>query len=671
MPDVREAHIFKMSHRHGSFGTTEGCAFHRGTQLIEHDLRSASGSQGFSLVEMVAALAIVAVLITAIASAAMMVRQAIPRPNDPLLAAMDASDALDAAAADVLSALYVLDRSATGLTLVVPDRTGDGEPDSIRYAWSGTPGDPLTRSLNGGEATPVVAQVQSFGIAYGTRVEAVTFKGPLVETPVQLVAGYDWFDGLAEEHIHDNKWWGQTFDPQLAATAAGWRIHGVAVQLKRDHNDPTQTRVRIEGVNGEGYPDGVVSNEASVPQLDLTDSFAWTTVNFAGPPLLSPTRAAALTLSTLGNNSARVRLRDWSANVPGGAWVRGQPGWNYKWGPRAMLFKIFATELFDGPPQTHTLTRVTSVTLSLQAGPNNDGPTLHRDIATLNQPDDLYNAWRTGFNADPTTLDANGDGEADWSLSTPWPSTGGGLWSPGSGTLSMQPVPMLYYPTRLDARFRDTGAGGDAATIDASLRLYPGNPQARLQLTLQLETDGTQTLTLLDHTAATTPRQLARRTGLSDGFHHVQALILPQLGSVRLTLDGEPVGAFAYANFPASSPPGVVLHGDAAEFDHIAIESGGTGSEMLNTPPDAVAASSRTSIYQGGTVQFYADASADPDGQPLSYRWDFGDGQVSTSPNPSHYYDDDFPQGWFTATLTVTDPHGQSDSDAISLYHDG
>ncbi|MEA2446171.1 MAG: hypothetical protein QOJ12_3463, partial [Thermoleophilales bacterium] len=53
------------------------------------------------------------------------------------------------------------------------------------------------------------------------------------------------------------------------------------------------------------------------------------------------------------------------------------------------------------------------------------------------------------------------------------------------------------------------------------------------------------------------------------------------------------------------------------------------------------------------TVAFSSSGSSDPDGDPLSYDWDFGDGSAhSTQPNPSHDY---ATVGSFTATLTVTD----------------
>jgi outer membrane protein OmpA-like peptidoglycan-associated protein len=60
-------------------------------------------------------------------------------------------------------------------------------------------------------------------------------------------------------------------------------------------------------------------------------------------------------------------------------------------------------------------------------------------------------------------------------------------------------------------------------------------------------------------------------------------------------------------------------------------------------------------------VTFDASGSSDPDGDQLTYKWDFGDGTTSsfTFPNATHRYDR---AGSFTVRLTVDDGRGGSDS---------
>ncbi len=85
-----------------------------------------------------------------------------------------------------------------------------------------------------------------------------------------------------------------------------------------------------------------------------------------------------------------------------------------------------------------------------------------------------------------------------------------------------------------------------------------------------------------------------------------------------------------------------------------------------NPPPVAVAESD---VNYGGSslpVNFDASASFDPNNLPLSYNWDFGDGNTSTSINPSHTYTAPGNAPYtFTATLTVTDSLGEMDTDNV------
>ncbi len=81
----------------------------------------------------------------------------------------------------------------------------------------------------------------------------------------------------------------------------------------------------------------------------------------------------------------------------------------------------------------------------------------------------------------------------------------------------------------------------------------------------------------------------------------------------------------------------------------------------VDLPPVAVA--DQDVQYGTGplTVQFTGSESSDPENLPLTYLWDFGDGQTSGQADPEHVYS--APPGvptTYDVTLTVTDAGGQS-----------
>jgi PKD repeat protein len=62
-------------------------------------------------------------------------------------------------------------------------------------------------------------------------------------------------------------------------------------------------------------------------------------------------------------------------------------------------------------------------------------------------------------------------------------------------------------------------------------------------------------------------------------------------------------------------------------------------------------------------VQFSSTA-ADPDGDPLIYRWTFGDGGSALGSSPTHRYNT---PGVYTATVTVRDPDGNVATDTVQI----
>jgi PKD repeat protein len=97
---------------------------------------------------------------------------------------------------------------------------------------------------------------------------------------------------------------------------------------------------------------------------------------------------------------------------------------------------------------------------------------------------------------------------------------------------------------------------------------------------------------------------------------------------------------------------------DELRFAHSYLCVSPDPSVVVNLPPIASCSATPTTGQLPLNVAFNGSASFDPEGQPLSYVWNFGDGTpISILQNPSHIFRD---LGQLTVSLTVTDNLGLS-----------
>ncbi|MBX3325608.1 MAG: PQQ-dependent sugar dehydrogenase [Nitrospira sp.] len=118
--------------------------------------------------------------------------------------------------------------------------------------------------------------------------------------------------------------------------------------------------------------------------------------------------------------------------------------------------------------------------------------------------------------------------------------------------------------------------------------------------------------------------------------------------------------------------PVQLLSGPDTNLHYVVYNTGTNTSEVrriryqsaTNTPPVAKATATPTSGLPPLNVTFSSNGSSDPDGDSLTFLWNFSDGGTSTLANPSHVYGTN---GTFTATLTVTDSRNASSTDQVLI----
>ena len=80
--------------------------------------------------------------------------------------------------------------------------------------------------------------------------------------------------------------------------------------------------------------------------------------------------------------------------------------------------------------------------------------------------------------------------------------------------------------------------------------------------------------------------------------------------------------------------------------------------------PVARASADVTHAVEPATIHFSSEGSNDPDGDPLSFRWDFGDGTTSTAANPTKTYTN---KGVYTVRLKVSSGSDQAPAQPIVI----
>jgi len=123
---------------------------------------------GYTFIELIVSLSTASIIVGGLSSSLYIASHALNQDGTARRA--DADQILDKFVADVEHALSFSERTANAVTFTVPDRDGDIEPDTIRYAWSGALGDPLTYEYNGSAAEAIAKDVHNFNLTALTRL---------------------------------------------------------------------------------------------------------------------------------------------------------------------------------------------------------------------------------------------------------------------------------------------------------------------------------------------------------------------------------------------------------------------------------------------------------------------------------------------------------------------
>jgi len=281
-----------------------------------HGERAGASGGGHTLLEVVLSTAVLSVVMGAMVSTMVIAGRAID--DNPVTHVAAAGDAVNDVTTDISLARSVTESTDNAVTLVVPDRDGDGQSETIRYSWSGTPGDPLMRQYNGSTAAVVATDVHRFNLSYLT-TEIVDGSpagsdgvGPGGESDeMELASHVDAPSGsFSDTNIGQGEACAEYFKPTLPGAATSWKINTVMLCLSRKGKDADGVvAVQIRTADSSHRPTATVLGQATVYESTLTDSLAWTRINLGPVTGLDPDLGHCIVVRYVSGKGDAVRVQ--------------------------------------------------------------------------------------------------------------------------------------------------------------------------------------------------------------------------------------------------------------------------------------------------------------------------------------------------------------------------
>ncbi|MBI1338256.1 MAG: prepilin-type N-terminal cleavage/methylation domain-containing protein [Phycisphaera sp.] len=550
--------------------------------MAAHSQTHRGRSNGFTLIELVAASAILAIVMAAMASTMLLASKALPSGDDVSVRTLRASRWVDTFATELETAQRIISHDAGSITFVVPDRNGDGYGQRVAYTWSSSK-KTLSRGLNNAAPSVILSDVDAFSLTcqYASATELYPGVGVEQATDSLLMTMGD-TSGTAGSTINSTNWVAQYVSPTISASAMTWRPTKVRFQAKA-LLIASPIAVQLRTATTTLSPSNTVLDEQTLlgSVLSLL-SYGWQQATFNTVPALTPDTPLTIVWQPSGLVNSASILTD--TNTGSGLVTTSNSGssWSYQ-SNQSVVCEVYGRITTPGASQLIERRYLKSVTLEMRTG-GSDLTRTRTTVHTYNTPELLTDGWSTDFTSDPTKADLDADGNKDWILmnrgaktnwsnsATPW-TAGDDQWLTTNGNKD------FTHLTIIDVTMRDTVY--DAGDSGATAEIYydrSGNSVARILAQVRMEKDGTQTLTLNHNTTATTVTPLAIYPMLTGDPVQLRLVLDPTHDSVALFKDGVHKGTFAYAR---PNSPGD--NGRYARFGSVGLGAAFSSISILHT----------------------------------------------------------------------------------------
>lgn len=346
-----------------------------------------SSRRALTLIEMLVSLAILGVILGAVGSVMVLSAKALPSGSEPTAVSSSARDSLRGLVAEAELATSFTTATARVMVFTLADRDANGSAETVRYEWSGTAGDPLTRVYNSGRTDTVIPGVQSLTFTYETEADTVD-AGTTSATSPEVCFFTNTTGTTGESSFDLNTWVGQIFTPLLPTNATAWKLTRFRYSIAADGTKSGTTQIQIRPVSTSTYQPSAV-NHLSTTKLESAipgSSYLWYSVDASSVPQQPRGGALVIVMGNTGlTSSGKVRVMR-SGYAQSGCWLIDKLPAVSLWTATtdgAMQLEIFGTYTYP-VTTTSAVQRVKSITaaVTLVSG----GTTLREVIAPRAKP---------------------------------------------------------------------------------------------------------------------------------------------------------------------------------------------------------------------------------------------------------------------------------------------
>jgi len=549
-------------------------------------------ARGHTLLEMTLSLALLSMVMMSVGSAVLFASSVTPKESDPGVTLAVDSRALNQIAEDLAVARYMVSKSDHSVSFIVSDRTGDGNPDRITYAWSGTYGDPLTYQLNNNNTIKLISAVAVFDLSYDYTQTSKTLPVATSLGSEKTIDAYTTSTSGSTRAVRPMEWFGQVVTPALSVEAIGF----VPTKLKFiGQRDSTSDGIALFELRDRtsASPGSTVYASSTILESALSSSRAWYETSFADAGAVASGQDLALMFSYKSGTDQVSYLAEESVSGgllglggdKGGLLESSNGGstWSLD-DSKTFVYQLMGRELI-ADSQQHTVNQscLTQTTIKLQSAAASRSPLLRKAFMAL-APKSLDTFAETEFDGDPTSVDLNNDGAAEWQHSNIFvkESLNGGLWT-CDGRLTFNPDGLSEAGViTVKARMQSNDTLGPAIygpyAIDSGGQLLP--------LITQLRSDGAGGQELVVYNDLEMRTAILIIPDLPGGQVDVQLTVLPHEHTVSIEVMHKAVGSIllSHADNPGNLDLGISIGttGGVAQFSSVSVQVGGTYSTQAS-----------------------------------------------------------------------------------------